>query len=141
MAVSAYTGTISVNGSSTYDVDMKAWIDWLNNTFVPALNSATVGDGVTIVQKAADYTAVNGDEVWFNTTAAAYTLTLPAAPGVGERVWYNDEYGQFDSNALTIQPGSKKMDGSVATQTDSRKWGRGYLMYTGITNGWRLFKT
>jgi hypothetical protein len=54
--------------------------------------------------KTAAYTAVKDDLVRVNTTAGAFSVTLPASPVDGTIVGFLDAYGTCATNNLTILP-------------------------------------
>jgi hypothetical protein len=50
----------------------------------------------------ANATAVSGGAYIANTTASAFTLTLPSTPADNDHILINDGMGQFSTNSLTI---------------------------------------
>jgi len=52
--------------------------------------------------KTGNYTASAGEGVFANTTAGAFTVTLPASPSLGDEVSIVDYAGTFDTNNLTV---------------------------------------
>ena len=48
------------------------------------------------------FTAVKGNAYPCNTTSAAFTVTLPATPSVGDTIILLDYAGTFDTNAITL---------------------------------------
>lgn len=95
------------------------------------------GGGITYVTKTANYTAVNGDFLLCNTSAGAFTITLPASPTLNNQVYFQDSTGSFSINALTINPGTNNIMGSsgnlIATLSNA---GFG-LFYNGTE--WRIW--
>ncbi len=64
--------------------------------------------------KTGDFTAVNGEGYFVNTTSGAITMTMPSG-SAGAIVSIQDYNKTFDSNALTIAPASgEKINGGVA---------------------------
>jgi hypothetical protein len=72
--------------------------------------------GGTYIEKTSAYTAFAGDNILADTSAAAFTITLPAAPVQGDEVTIIDSEGTFGnaSRALTVEPGSKRIMGNTA---------------------------
>jgi len=66
-------------------------------------SSAPAAGGITYtVTKTANYTAVANDGVLTNTTAGAFTVTLPASPSNGDQVIVADAGGTWGTNNLTV---------------------------------------
>ena len=66
-------------------------------------SSAPAAGGITYtVVKTANYTAVKNDGVLTNTTAGAFTVTLPASPSNGDQVIVADAAGTWGTNNLTV---------------------------------------
>lgn len=66
-------------------------------------SSAPAAGGITYtVTKTANYTAVANDGVLTNTTAGAFTVTLPASPSNGAQVIVADAGGTWGTNNLTV---------------------------------------
>ena len=59
------------------------------------------------------FTAVAARAYPCNTTSSAFTVTLPASPSVGDQVLLLDYAGTFDTNALTVNPNSNKLEGGT----------------------------
>ena len=83
------------------------------------------------------YTAVDGDQIFANTTANPITVTLPASPAVGSEVTFIDARGTFNSNNLIVNRNSQPIRGAasnldLATNNQSIK-----LRYTNATKGWQ----
>jgi len=86
------------------------------------------------VQTAA-FTAVAGNGYPCNTTAAAFTVTLPGSASVGDQIAFLDYAGTFDSNAITLTS-TLNINGA----TDDRKLGNEreavVITYVDVTQGW-----
>ena len=96
--------------------------------------------GGTWIEKTSAYTAFAGDNIFVDTSAAAVTVTLPASPTQGDEVSFVDAEGAFDTNALTVEPGSEKIMGKTAgdemvVATESAGF---TLVYQDSTFGWRF---
>jgi hypothetical protein len=105
-----------------------------------ACASAT-GFGITGITwcttaKTAAFCAAGGSGYLVNTTATAFTATLPASPTVGTQISFVDFAGTFDCNALTIGRNSKKIKGGCCDATVSSERGAVTIIYTGTTQGW-----
>lgn len=65
------------------------------------------GDGILLapwVTKSGAYTAVAGDRISANTTAAAFTIVLPTPPAQYTEIVFADHYNQWATRNLTIAP-------------------------------------
>jgi hypothetical protein len=89
-------------------------------------------DGSTALTVAAN------DRYFIDTTGAAQTVTLPAAPLTGDQVSFIDLAATFDTNNLTINPNGLKIMGSTANMDISTENAGIQLVYTGATQGWKL---
>jgi len=95
--------------------------------------SVFVGDGST------GLTTVAGRGYFINTTGGTVTVTLPASPSVGDTVVLKDYARTFQTNAITINPGSSKMDGaSSQSKTLSSQGNTSTVVYMDDTRGWTL---
>jgi hypothetical protein len=66
-------------------------------------SSAPAAGGIVYTTtKTANYTAVANDGVLTNTTAGAFTVTLPASPSNGDQVIVADAGGTWGTNNLTV---------------------------------------
>ncbi len=94
-----------------------------------------------LVEKSANYTAVNGDRIAANTVSGAFTITLPASPVTGDRIYIcdgnssNTAFG-FQSDNLTVARNGSTING-VSDDIIVRTKGAAFsLVYTGST--WRV---
>ena len=85
------------------------------------------------------YTAVAGDNLLIDTTAAQVTITLPASPTMGDEVSIMDvsTTGGFGTNKVIVDRNSQPIRGAasnldLATNNQSIK-----LRYTNATKGWQ----
>lgn len=88
--------------------------------------------------KTSAYTAVSGDRILADTNSAAWTLTLPASPAVGDSVRVIDMAGTFATNNLTVDRNSLKIMNLLENMTVSTNNAAFELVYSGATYGWRL---
>ena len=94
----------------------------------------------TWIEKTTTYTAFPGDNIFADTSAGAFTITLPASPTQGDEVAFVDAEGTFDTNNLTVEPGSEKIMANTAGDemvVDTNNAGF-TLVYQDSTHGWRL---
>jgi hypothetical protein len=112
-----------------------------NGTTWASTAPAAGGISYTAV-KTANYTAANNDGVLTNTTAGAFTVTLPTSPSVGNQIIVADAFSQWGTNNLTIDPtASIKIAGNTAgdTLTCDITGASITLVYTGASFGWDVF--
>ena len=130
--------TITIKTSSGTGVAMP-----VGSTMLVIVDGTNVITGITqkgYVTTTGAYTAVNGDQVIVDTSAAAVTITLPASPSQGDAVSFIDAEGTFDTNNLTVEPGSEKIHANTAGDemvVDTNNAGF-TLVYQDSTYGWRL---
>jgi hypothetical protein len=79
-----------------------------------AANVVSSGGGITYTTvKTANYTAVADDGVQTNTTAGAFTVTLPATPSNGDQVFIVDSFNTWGTNNLTIGRNGSTIEGAA----------------------------
>jgi len=122
------------NGFIRYNTDL--------NTFEGYANSAWsgIGGGNPWATKTSNYTAINNDRLFVDTSSGVVTITLPASPAVGDNVRIIDLSATFDTNNLTIARNSSKIMGleeNLIVSTENAAIG---LVYTGATQGWKLIE-
>jgi len=88
--------------------------------------------------KTGDFTAAAGQGVFCDTSSAAFTLTLPASPSIGDEVAFKDYAKTFDTNNLTIARNSSKIEGGTADLTVDVEGAGNTLVFTDSTQGWLL---
>jgi len=91
----------------------------------------------TTYEIAANNTLVAGGRYLVDTTAAR-TLTLPAAPAVGNEVQVFDQTGTAGTNNITIDNNGLKINGVLDTLVIDVNGGGAGLIYTGADLGWRV---
>ena len=92
------------------------------------------------IEKTSAYTALAGDNIFVDTSGGAVTITLPSSPSQGDTVSFIDAEGTFDTNNLTVEPGSEKIMANTAGDemvVDTNNAGFA-LVYQDSTYGWRL---
>ena len=95
---------------------------------------------VDFIEKTSAYTALAGDYIFVDTSAGAVTITLPSSPSQGDSISFIDAEGTFDTNNLTIEPGSEKIMAQTAGDemvVDTNNAGFA-LVYQDSDFGWRL---
>ena len=97
---------------------------------------ANVGAAWTI--KTANYTAVNNDYLFCNTSAGSFTITLPASPSVNDKVGIADLAGTFASYNLNVARNGEKIMGVAEDLALDVQNASVVLTYSGATYGWRL---
>ena len=111
--------------------------------------SVLYSDGTNIVKALVEkgykttttaYTAVNGDQIFVDTSSTAVTITLPASPAVGNEVHFIDSKLSFNSNNLIINRNSEPINGATSNLTVSENGESFTLVYANATKGW-IFKT
>jgi len=88
------------------------------------------------ITKTAAYTAVADNSILANTTAAAFTIKLPAAPAAGDAVRIADSHGKWNTNNLTVDRNGKKIRAATSNITLNIQWQKVTFVYVDDTNGW-----
>lgn len=88
---------------------------------------------------ATTYTAVNGDRIFADSSAGAFTITLPANPSMGDRVVIYDAENTWDTNNVTVARNGKNIDSAAADLTLDIEGGKAELVYYDTTFGWRVY--
>ena len=88
--------------------------------------------------KTGDFTASAGQGVFCDTSSAAFTLTLPASPTIGDEVAFKDYAKTFDTNNLTIARNGSKIEGATNDLTVDVEGAGNTLVFTDSTQGWLL---
>jgi hypothetical protein len=82
------------------------------------------------------FTAVKGNAYPCNTTSAAFTVTLPATPALGDQILLVDYAGTFDTNVLTINPNGNKIESGTDNLALTGEREGVTLTYIDSTQGW-----
>ena len=83
--------------------------------------------------KSSAYAALAGDRLLCDTSAGAFTVTLPAAPTASQVVEIIDALGTFNTNNLTVGRNGRTIAGSATDLTLDLPAVRVLLVYTGAT--------
>jgi hypothetical protein len=134
---SNYTLTVKTASGTGYTMPVAA-------TALVYSNGTNTALGIlqkSYVTHTADYTAVDGDQIFCDTlTTNAFTVSLP--PGaVGSEVTIIDSKNYFGSNNLTLDSnGSEKINSSASNLVLSTNGQAITLVYANATVGW-IYKT
>ena len=138
------------NGSSTCTYTLRLGASGNTIILFPLRSKSVATDGTnwfdletgsnTWIEKTSAYTAIAGDNIFVDTSAAAFTITLPSSPTQGDAVAFIDSEGTFDTNNLTVEPGSEKIMTNTAgdemvVDTNNAAF---TLVYQDSAFGWRF---
>jgi hypothetical protein len=83
-----------------------------------------------------NFTASVGVGYMVNTTSAVVTVTLPAAPSIGDQVAFVDFNETAATNNIILNPNGLKIDGTTSN-SNIVNGGEGVtILYSGTTRGW-----
>ena len=85
--------------------------------------------------------AVSGVGYFADTSSAAFTVTLPAAPSAGAIVALSDYTGTWATNNLTIGRNSSNINGVASDLILNQNNTTATLIYVDATEGWRVIDT
>ena len=88
--------------------------------------------------KTSGFTGVAGEGYFCDTSSAAFTLTLPSSPSLGDEITIVDYANTFDTNNLTVGRNSQPIDGTASNLTVSMEGAGFTLVYVNSTYGWLL---
>ena len=88
--------------------------------------------------KTDDFTATSGEGYFINTTSQAITVTLPAAPALGDEVAIIDYAGTANTNNITIDRNGNLFNGVNQNITVDTARAAFKLVFTDGTQGWVL---
>ncbi len=89
--------------------------------------------------KTANFTAAAGEGYFINTSGGAFEVDLPTSPSVGDEIEFVDFSRSFATNNLTLDQGSNKFQGNVASTKKPVYSTEGQnikIVYSGSTQGW-----
>ena len=87
--------------------------------------------------KTADFTAVNGQGFFVDTSSGAVTVTLPASPSAGDIVSVSDYAKTAANNNITIARNGSQMDGTTDNLTLTTNGEAVTLVFADSTKGWK----
>ena len=82
--------------------------------------------------------AVAGRGYFCNTNASAFTVTLPTAATIGDKISFIDYAATFDTNNLTVGRNSHNIQGSSSDLVVATERAGFSLVYADATQGWVL---
>ena len=140
-----YIGMKAAGSTTSYTLTMPAAVATSNDQILTSTTGGVLswvdnsgGTSWQAVITADPSTATAGNGYFCNTTSAAFTVTLPASPSLGDEVTLVDYAGTFDTNNLTVGRNSEKIEGTAADLTVSVERAAFTLVYTDSTQGWLL---
>jgi hypothetical protein len=102
-----------------------------------ALSWATASGGLAWQSvQTSNFTAGSNQAYPVNTTSAAITVTLPASPSAGDTILFVDYAGTWQTNFVTFDRNSKKIQGIDGNYVASSKRESVTLTYIDSTQGW-----
>jgi hypothetical protein len=128
------TGVVKLDGLSYPTADGSAGQALVTNGS-GVLSFASAGLATQSVQTTG-FTAVKGNLYPCNTTSAAFTVTLPASPSVGDQVAIVDYAGTFATNNITLSPNGNKINGATGNKGITTNREALTLTYVDSTQGW-----
>jgi hypothetical protein len=93
-------------------------------------------DSVANVTATANYNINVGERLFANATTAAFTVTLPAAPSIGDTVQIIDVAGVFSINNVTVARNGLKIQNLAEDLILNLNNAAITMIYSGATFGW-----
>jgi len=104
------------------------------------LDGSQTGVGTNILwqttKKTSDFTAVNTEGYFVDTSGGAVTATLPSSPNAGSVVAFKDYTATFATNNLTIARNGSNIQGVANNSNISTNRASLVLVYVDATEGW-----
>jgi hypothetical protein len=100
-------------------------------------SAAPAGGGISYTTKTSAYTAADKDGILANTSAGAFTVTLPSSPSAGNQVIIADAADTWGSNNLTIARNGATIEGLAENLVCDINGASIQLIYTGTT--WQVY--
>jgi hypothetical protein len=153
---------VYANGTNVIDIELGApggsdkQIQFNDNGAFGGITMGTTGQVLTTDGTTASFGDISGGASWqavitadpanavagygyfCNTTGAAFTVTLPTSPVLGDFVSFIDYAGTFDTNNLTIARNGKNIQGVAEDLTVSVERAGLTLVFVDDTQGWLL---
>jgi hypothetical protein len=112
--------------------------DDIPNGIISAADLASGISGLITWQsvQTSGFTAVAGRGYPCNTTSAAFTVTLPASPSVGDTIILLDYAGTFATNNITLGANGLKIEGGTGNKKLTTNREAVTITYVDSTQGW-----
>jgi len=88
--------------------------------------------------KSSAYTASSNEKIMADTSSSAFSITLPAAPSVGDSIEIIDASGTHQTNNLTVSRNGKNILGLAQDLICDIENARLKLTYYNATEGWKV---
>ena len=137
LTTSANANLVSAINSITYTPGTVGNV--LTSTGSTFISSSLPASGLSYVVKSTNYTTQNNEGVLANTALGAFTVTLPATPGIGNQVVIADSFGSWNSNNLTIGRNGSTIENDATDLVCDISGASVQCVYTG--NTWDIFTT
>jgi hypothetical protein len=131
-------GTVQL-GDSGDTITIPAGATITNNGTQTGFGRTGTVDWQTSI-KTSGFTAANGEGYFCNTTAGAFTVTLPASPSAGAIVAVKDYANTFDTNNLTIGRNGSNINGLAVDSVLSAEGTSITFVYADATKGWLVIQ-
>jgi hypothetical protein len=132
----SYAGGVPVVENLSYEVLMAEAVSIAPGSITHDKLAANIRFNPWI-KRTANYTAVVGDRVFADTSAGAFTITLPAAPVQFDTIILTDIAESWPTNRLTVACNGKKIE-NAAEDLLCDVSAEIVLRYEGETLGWRV---
>ena len=135
-----YTLSVKATNGTAIAVPVKA-IMLLKSDGTNVTKAITEKGYFTITSSAITaYTAVAGDQLLIDTTQTTVTITLPAAPAIGDEIVIIDARGTFGSNNVTVNRNGKPINSGTNNLALATNGQAITLVFIDSTRGW-AYKT
>jgi len=135
-----YTLSVKATNGTAIAVPVKA-IMLLKSDGTNVTKAITEKGYFTITSSAITaYTAVASDQLLIDTTQTTVTITLPAAPAIGDEIVIIDARGTFGSNNVTVNRNGKPINSGTNNLALATNGQAITLVFIDSTRGW-AYKT
>jgi hypothetical protein len=141
MLLLSYAGSVPVIEVATYDALIGNAVFDGSNLSAGAVTYDKLASNIRFnpwVEKTANWNASAGDRILADTSAGAFTITLPTSPAVGDTIILTDIASAWPSKNLVINPSGKDINNTAGNLICDVS-GEVVLRYEGATHGWRAF--
>jgi hypothetical protein len=94
--------------------------------------------GLSWQVKTANYTLASGDNIFADSTAGSFTLTLPSSPATNTRVRIHDVAGKWNTFPVVIARNGQVIQGVAENLNLNVQYATVELFYAGASYGWRV---